>query len=256
MRIVTCIFTAVLMTAGHVQGGVITTENFESLSTGALNGQGGWTTTNGSPEVRSSNQTGSLAGNTVFANSSANAFRHDGFNYLSASDQQMTMSFSGLAGGKWSRAGVGYFDGTTFEIGMLFGDFGSRWGADVGGTNAFSNNNYPAGSPGIYDMRIVVDLVNETGSFAVENSEQAGINWITPTGMDNFSLSALDTGATDATNPLNWNSLYFRSLGNEDYYDNFSLSSSGAAAIPEPSSIVLLGSLFGCLCVRRRRRLV
>ena len=113
------------------------------------------------------------------------------------------------------------------------------------------------GPESIYDLRLMIDLVGKTGTLEVEDSEDAGINWFTPSGMDGFSLAELDFGATDGTNPLNWNSLYIRSIAIGDSIDNISFRSS-SAAVPEPSSLLVLalGSVFGFVWRRRRKSVV
>lgn len=260
MRIATCAF-AVLM-AGYAQGDVIVTEDFESLAPGNLHGQGGWSVTNSaSPLVTGSNQEGSLSGLSFHSDDSAGgiAHRHDGFNYVTATDTQVTLSFSGRMGSRvgggardqWSRVGVGYFDGTDYNHGVLFGSQGNvgQWAVN----NTFSSDGFPA-SESIYDLRLMIDLVGKTGTLEVEDSEAAGINWFTPSGMGGFSLAELDFGATDGTNPLNWNSLYIRSIAIGDSIDNISFRSS-SAAVPEPSSLLVLalGSVFGFVWRRRRK---
>lgn len=263
MRTVTCVF-AVLMT-GSAQGDVIVTEDFESLTSGNLHGQGGWTVTNsGSPLLTTSRQEGSLSGRSFFSDDAVGgiAHRHDGFNYVTAADTQVTLSFSGRMGSRvgggardqWSRVGVGYFDGTDYNHGVLFGSNGNtgEWVAN----SALSTDGF-VGPESIWDLRLTIDLVGKTGTLEVEDSEDAGINWFTPSGMDGFSLAELDFGATDGTNPLNWNSLYIRSIAIGDSVDNISFSSS-SAAVPEPSSLLVLalGSVFGFVWRRRRRSVV
>ncbi len=258
-----------IATMGQVQGGVIVSENFESYSNSGLIGNSGnnWKVIpshgGGNFNVQSTNSGGSFSGKTIKsdglgANGTSTSYRHDGFNYLSASDTEMTLSFT--SSGAFSRFGVGYWNGTSFNYGLLFGSDGNRWAAwtsNAAGnwiqTAATSNNLWNATT--IRDLRLTVDLVNKTGTFEIKNP---GSNWQTPTGMSNFSLSLLGVANANARNPLNWNAMAVRSLGNGDVYDNLSVSSIGSiAAVPEPTSLAVFG-LGACIAgigsARRRRR--
>ncbi|MCP5536458.1 MAG: PEP-CTERM sorting domain-containing protein [Akkermansiaceae bacterium] len=237
---------------------VVASENFDALTASSfpgtsLAGQGGWVSDNGSLKLRNDYTTGSFDGNVAYnGGGAAIMHRYDGASYLTATDTSIIIEITGRAAtNRLSRAGVAYDNAGTSNPGIYFGS-GSSGGWSVylgsgttgGSALATSTNGLDAGGD-VFDMRLTIDLVAETGHFEFKPD---GGSWTTPTGMGSIDLSALDTGATDGTNPLNWNSLYIRTSLAGDTIDNIVVS-----AVPEPSSAALLG-LGGLALLFRRRK--
>ncbi len=256
-----------LVCANDVQAIVVATEDFESYNASAgtgtnLAGQGAWTILANSPTIRNDFTVGSLDGKVYYSDDSAGSvsYRHDGVSYVAASDKAISIEFTGRMSvtgtptGRWSRAGVGHFDGVNLNPGLYFGAFGTSWGVALGsGTGAgtvlaTSTDGFPANST-IFDLQLLVDLDAKTATLFVENSELAGIDWFTPAGMANFSVAGLDTSALDGKNPLNWNSLYIRSIAAGDTIDNIVIITT---PIPEPSTCAL--AALGLLSLGMTRR--
>ncbi|NWK55234.1 PEP-CTERM sorting domain-containing protein [Verrucomicrobiaceae bacterium N1E253] len=255
---------ALLLTGGLLCSGisaqaasVVVSENFDGLTGSGYNpgtsidGQGGWVKNLGSVNVRNDFTTGSFDGNVAYSkNSSGHAYRHDGNAYLTSATTTLTFELSARIGTRFSRAGLAYFDGTSINPGFYFGAGREKGWAVYLGSGTGGGIEIASSTDGYYtadgvDLRLTIDLTNETGTFEYKDS---GGTWQTPTGMTDFDFSALDTNASDGKNPLNWDSLYIRNALSGDTVDNLSFT-----AVPEPSSATLLG-LSGLALVLRRKR--
>ncbi|BDS07011.1 hypothetical protein NT6N_20510 [Oceaniferula spumae] len=253
-----------LMIASQASATVVATENFDSYTSSShpsyptsseLDGQGGWVMSSNGTHIRDDLTNGSLSGNVAYNNSATAGvgYRDDGGPYLSASTTSVVFEMTGRVGNnRFSRAGVGFNDGGTFSQGVLMGAgaasgfivyLGPSFTAVASSTDGYAT---AAGANvlGVVDMRLTIDLVNELGTFEYSLN---GSTWLTPSGMSDFDMSALNTSATDGTNWLNWDSLSLRSIRSGDITDNLAFS-----AVPEPSSALL--GLIGLSMILRRRR--
>lgn len=167
--------------------------------------------------------------------------------FLTAGDTSVTISSyvrTGLS--RFSRTGTSYYDGATNHAGVYIGP-----GASSGWTVNVDATTVAASTDGMFDgdadIRLTINLITEHATFEWFNTGTSA--WVSPTGMDDIDMSsALDTAATDGSNPLNWNSQYLRFALAGDRADNLSVS-----AVPEPSSAALIG-LGGLALILRRRK--
>ncbi len=218
------------------------TETFDHLTAASypgwkLDGQGGWNVLQGQLTLRNDYTTGRFDRHVAFGSGRAYRVLDEHWQKRLAASQQIVWDFTARTGGHYSKAGLGYFDGTRFHVGFAVGDNGENdnqqacFAAYVGSGQGdsvtavgTSQDRYPKAET-IADYRLTLDLTTMTGTLQVDT----GNGYFVPRGMERLDFSMLNEIGEGGRNVRRWNSLYLRSVSYNDAWDNLRLTCLPAA---------------------------
>lgn len=247
------------------------TYTFDSLSTGTLSGQDGWTdffadVTNHTVTSVVPSHLGSPT--NVVTGFDQTARTNDGnYSYapLSPTDTAAIIQFdvNSMAGGDTAVFALGRdlatIDGTRHSrLGPQFGIYNNSFmirGAVEGAITTALLSGTDSTSDW-YRMQLVVDFTanggNGAGSVFVKNLTDGEASYRAIAGLSNINLQILNMEAV-SENVSTWNSLYLRSSGTQTMFDNLQPSPlPPPPPAPEPSSLLLLG--LGAMVLAKRGR--
>lgn len=248
-----------------IQAAFVPIEDFEGLTTGGINGQGGWVSTGETvvlDPLDATNQVlqlGNAGSETSLALNVSDRIQDASlatlfFRFQIVSDKTNSHSFFGLS--DVTTPGANNFDdfevqtGFSTGVGATNGDLVIRDGGD---TFTGEQQSFSAGS--WYSAFVVVDTTLDSWSMYVEGQGFASQTQLT-----------FDSGSTDAlfrnpasTNPLV--SLYFRNgantnSGGEVLIDDLQIDLAGenlVSPVPEPGTLALVGLVGGLFLFFRKR---
>lgn len=146
-------------------------------------------------------------------------------------NEQFSLGFSYLTVNYWGTS-LGFGSSASAGFNMTATNYlGSRLAITSGGTTASGDLTF---SEAWHDFRVDIDLGANGGSGSASFYEKASSEsaWALIDGLANINLDLDQTRtASDDSNPLNWDTLWFHLEGAGSGIDNISVS-----AIPEPST--------------------
>jgi len=236
-------------------------QNFESFAVGDItHGSGGiqGTITNANPVFRTGAASGATAGSRTFVDESENTFARLSRNFRATQSltiaQLITVSDAGLTHGQEYTLSFDYRIGRVGTIG--YGGVDAKFAIlqDNGGFAQYTGiegNFANAATPGTNGESILKNYADVTSFTTLAAASQPVTEWTTFTFTETFTLTA--------GNPTFGWALSVRGLGHTGNWDAanhtyIDIDNISITAIPEPSTLVLLGIALGSMWFFRRRK--